>query len=407
MQINLVNDKIHGLNNSFLRQRCGKAVNADTTSPFGPQCKVTISHEGRKLSEQSKQDDAKKETKSFTAARTEKLLIRQQEQDKANQDEYSNIMDEISKVMGSIQNSYEAGEDKETISKKQEALQRLLDLKARQEEENKKRAEDAASQAAGSSKAQGEIDRKNADLYMLLKSFEEKDEDEDAKGSSGKSKQTDAQDSQGSGGDQFQESATMLGATAAKRELQAKGVVEELSNDGYDKLAKVDEMMHDVWAEVDLAMEALGKDNLSDDEKNQLMSEHLETARSMYMGNYSEMKNLRKSGLQEIRDARELDFKRIEIDQLGGVDEAKQTIMDAGVKAALNEIAQGTLDKASEELEERVQEAIDKRDDVSGTEEDEEAEKEIEIETEKEAEKEPENAESEMPEEEKMSILKN
>lgn len=368
MQISIANGGVNSLNNNFLRQQRSQSVNTETGNPFGPQCRVTISREGRKLSAQSKQN----ESNNMTAARSERLLLRQQEQTKESENESSNLMDEISKVMGSIQNSYEAGEDKETITKKQAALQRLLDLKAQQEEENKQRAEAAANQAAGTSKSQEEIDRKSADLYMMLKSFEEQEEDEEEEaGGSGKEHAGEnADNAQSSVGDQFQQSAAMLGASSAKRELQAKGVVEDLADDGYARLAEVDGMMHDIWAEVDMAKEALGQEGLSEDEKNQLMSEHLESARSMYMANYSEMAHLRRSGLQEIRDAGELESKRVELDLLDGVDGTKQTIVEAGVTAVLQEASQGTLDKASEELEERVQEAIDERNDVvSGSEE--------------------------------------
>ena len=48
-------------------------------------------------------------------------------------------------------------------------------MKARQEEENKQQVENAADSAAAASKGQEEIDQKNADLYMMLKSFEEDD----------------------------------------------------------------------------------------------------------------------------------------------------------------------------------------------------------------------------------------
>ena len=51
-----------------------------------------------------------------------------------------------------------------------------------------------------------------------------------------------------------------------------------------------------------------------------------------------------------------------------------QACLDSGVDAALNEVSQGTIEKASDELEQRVQELIDKRNDItSSTEETEEA----------------------------------
>lgn len=77
------------------------------------------------------------------------------------------------------------------------------------------------------------------------------------------------------------------------------------------------------------------------------------------------MMNLRTAGIQETKDARELELKHIKLTPLDGVDRARQSILDSGVDAALNEVSQGTIEKASDELEQRVQELIDKRNDIT------------------------------------------
>ena len=361
-----------------------KVLKTSKGNVFGAQCKVTISREGRILSEQMKAAEPKR----FTAASTERLLLRQQKQDEMSKKEQADTLSEISGLMSSIKNSYDAGEDKETISNKQEALNRLFALKEQQERENKQRAEDAAGSAAGASKEQEEIDKKNADLYLLLKTLEEKDEEEHVDDTDAKSDTADAEDNQGSVGDQFQESASMLGASAAKRELAAKGMIDGMFDSGYGRLAQADAMMHEIQEELGLAAESLGKENLSEEERNQLMSEHIARANNMMMSNYGEMMDLRRKGHQEIRDAKELELKHIAINPLDGVDRAKQTILDAGAAAALQEASQGTLDRASGELEKKVQEEIDKRNDVGAvSDQDEEQKKAEEIAEEKEAEK--------------------
>lgn len=368
MQMNTVNGFYNHLNfdmrvgnSNSLNHLRGNVAKTNTGNVFGPQCKVTISREGRKLSEQMPESEPKR----FTAVSTERLLLRQQKQDEMSKSEQSDTLSEISSLMSSIKSSYAAGEDKETIENKQEALNRLLNLKAQQEEENKQRVKDAASSAVGASKEQEEIDRKNSDLYLLLKTLEEKEEDEEG-GSGTKSDTVDAGDENGQSsiGDGFWQSASMLGASAAKRELAAKGMIDDMFNSGYGRLAKADEVMHEIQAELDLAAESLGKANLSEAEKNQLVSEHIERATNMMLSDYGEMRDLRRKGHQEIQDAKELELKHIEVNPLGGVDKAKQMILDAGAAAALHEVSQGTLDKASKELEERVQEEIDKRNDV-------------------------------------------
>lgn len=361
-----------------------KVLKTSKGNVFGAQCKVTISREGRILSEQMKAAEPKR----FTAASTERLLLRQQKQDEMSKKEQADTLSEISGLMSSIKNSYDAGEDKETISNKQEALNLLFALKEQQERENKQRAEGAAGSAAGASKEQEEIDKKNADLYLLLKTLEEKDEEEHVDDTGAKSDTADAEDNQGSVGDQFQESASMLGASAAKRELAAKGMIDGMFDSGYGRLAQADAMMHEIQEELGLAAESLGKENLSEEERNQLMSEHIARANNMMMSNYGEMMDLRRKGHQEIRDAKELELKHIAINPLDGVDRAKQTILDAGAAAALQEASQGTLDRASGELEKKVQEEIDKRNDVGAvSDQDEEQKKAEEIAEEKEAEK--------------------
>lgn len=407
MQINIVTGNLADMrvganslrSNMSLRQN-GNAVQTNAESVFGPQCKVTISREGRRLSEQSKSA----EQKSFTAAATERLLLRQQKQNEADKNEQSDTINEISELISSIKNSYAAGEDKETIENKQEALNRLLDLKARQEEENKQRVEDAAGNAAGASRDQEEIDRKNADLYLILKTLEEQEKDEE-ENAGGSETEYDAEgtDAQQNTGDRFQESASALGASAAKRELQAKGMIDGMFDRGYSRLAEADAMMREVQAELDLAEESLGKANLSEDEKYQLMSEHTGRANNMMLSNYGEMMDLRRKGHQEIRDAQELELRHIAVNPLDGVDRAKQAIMEAGVTAAFNEVSQGALDKASEELEERVQDAIDRRDDVvSDPDEDEE-----QVKAEEAREEEKDEALEEQEESEKKSNLMN
>lgn len=387
-----------GMGRSGMRIGSGSRLRAGATglgagSAFGAKCVVTISGEGRKLSAQMNAE----KPKSFAAAGTERLLLREQRQAETNRKEQSDTLGEISGLMSEIRRSNAAGEDKETITAKQDALNRLFDLKARQEEENEQRIKDAAGSAAGASKEQEEIDRKNADLYLMLKSLEEKEEDERGEDPDPGTEKDTADTDGNRVGDPYQEAASILGASAAKRELEVKNMIDGMFKSGYGKLAEADGMMRDAQTELDLAAEALGRTDLSDAEREQLVSEHMERAHSMTTSNYGEMMDLRRKGHQEIRDAREVEQKHIDVSPLDGVDSAKQAIMDAGAAAALNEVSQGALDKASGELEERVQEAIDERNDAgSRTDEEEVQEKAEEIAAEKAEEKEENEEENEI-----------
>lgn len=335
-------------------------VNTKSKDAFGANCKVTISKEGRKKSEQSKQPAAR----SIIESQTERLLLREQEQVERFQMEQSNLIDEISKMARSLQNSYNAGADEETIQKQQDALNRMRDLKKRQEEENEQRVKDAMNGVSGSSKEQQEIDRKNEELLMLIKILEEQEDEEGGTAGTEGGSEADSEE-QDSAGAQIQESASKLGVSAARRELETKAVIDELRDDGYANLAKAREMMSDVNAELQSAEEAAHKENLSDDEREQLVSHHTKMAYDLMVANYEEMSDLRRKGLQEIQDARDLDLKHIDINPLGGVQKAQQTILDAGAQAALQGAASDVLDKASQELEDRVQAALDKRNDIT------------------------------------------
>ena len=381
MQINMVNNyrsfQVQNHNPAaWMRGKVQQTAKAQDV--FGAQCKVTISGEGRKLSRESES-----EAKSFSAGSAERMLLRAQEQKAQEQKQHSGTLDEISDLMSEIQSCYSSGESKETIEKKQDALQRLIDLKARQEEENNKLTEYAADSAASSSMGQQEVDQKNADLYMMLKSFEEQEDEEEGAGedASDKSNGAGQEEKLGSAGEQFEQAASMLGVSAAKREMQVTAAVDELMQDGYDKIAQSYAMMHDVQTELNLAMEAAGKENLSEEERRELVSGHLASANGLMRSNYAEMMKLRKSGIQETKDARELEQEHIRLNPLDGVAQAKQTILDNGVDAALNEVSQGTIEKASDELEQRVQELIDKRNDITSDEDESEKAQETEEKT--------------------------
>lgn len=64
------------------------------------------------------------------------------------------------------------------------------------------------------------------------------------------------------------------------------------------------------------------------------------------------------------------------------MDRVKQSILDSGVDAALNEVSQGTIEKASNELEQRVQDLLDKRNDITSDADESEETQELEEKTE-------------------------
>lgn len=367
MQIKIANynTNAHIMSNTS-QKSASQFAKANTGNVFGQRCKVTISHEGRKLSEQASKTQTRK---SMKAAKVDRMLIRQQQQQEDYQDEYSKMLDSVNSMIRSVQESNTSAEDVDTIQKKQEALKEMIDLKEQQDKENEQRMKEAESALAAASKQQAEIDRKNKDLLLLLKSFSD-DEDEE-NGSHSSKHNGESKEEQSSIGEKLGQSASELGVSAAKRELQTLGVIQELENDGLGLLSDVREMISDINAELINAEEVLQDSSISEEDRKQMAAEYAQRAVNKATANYGDMLRMKAKGLQEKRDANELKTKHIVINPLDDVSKMQQVLMDASADTILHEEAQGKIDETSQEIEELIQDEIDKRDHISNGSEDE------------------------------------
>ncbi len=346
---NLSNEKLHG---KPLGQSMGSGISA--------QCKVTISKEGRRLSAQSKQEPTQKPQ----MGQVERALLRQQKQDTDYKEEHSRLVNEIASLKNSLHNTG-AIEDKETIERKQQALEKMESLKKLQEEENKQRLKAAAGGLAGISKEQGEIDKSNSELYMMLKSFEEEEEETDGQEGSHKTDSAkETPDEAESISEKTRQSAAMLGVSAARREMASKDVVEELKQEGLDMLAQVNDLMNEITSGLKEAEEIMNDTDRSEAERLQLASEAIDRSRNVLMGSAEDMIRMRGRGLQRLQDARELKLKRIQTDPLENVADAQQSMIAMADRQVIGEAAEKLLSKSSQELADRVQEEIDKRNDI-------------------------------------------
>lgn len=336
----------------------GKAHGKVSGLDAGPQCKVTISREGRRLSGQA-------QARSVQAGQMERVLLRQQDQKEKYKEEHSRLVDEIASLRNTLNNTG-AVADKETIEKKQMALDEMESLKKLQEEENKQRLKAAAGGIAGISEEQGEVDKENADLYVMLKSFEEEEEDGEGQEVSGETEDGEAAaENADSMSDKIRQSAGMLGVSAARREMASKDVVEELRQDGMDKLAQVKSIMNEITGGLKEAEEIMRDDSYGDAERYQLATEALGRSRDILMSSMGDLIEMRGKALQELQDARELKLKRLEMDPLENVGGARERLMTLASEAAFSEASEKVLSEASQELADRVQEEIDKRNDAA------------------------------------------
>lgn len=342
----------------------------------GPQCKVTISKEGRKLSEQSDRQPAK----SAQSLKAEKMMLRQQkesEQADETQNEYLDLLEEINNSIKSMNNSYQAGADQETVEKKQQVIRAMREQKQKQLEENQRKAKEAQQMAMQSSEVQDEIDKNNRDLLVMLKSIEEsektEEENEQKGGNAEENGSNDAQ-SENSVSDAIQNSAAQFTASSARRELDVVGMIHALNEEGHAYLDKADEIVKNALEEAESLKELLADGNYTDAEKEEAVSRY----REKVMGGYSDLSTYRRRGLQMIRDSKECRIEHIKYNPLQGMDETKDSMMQSAVDAAFNEATQGKLDETSQELEDAVEALIDERNDrdhVEGSKEEPEEEK--------------------------------
>ena len=169
---NSVNTKAvqNGQSNSALAQ-----VN---NNMFTPQCKVTISREGKRL---SRQQDEQLPGSAQDAAVRRTMLRRDEESEKKEKitDGYREQLKNIQREIDSLNRSFKTEATKETIEKEQKVLRDMREQVKTQLAENQKRAEEAQTMAMQSSKYQEDIDGNNRKLWTLLKTLEEAEKAEE------------------------------------------------------------------------------------------------------------------------------------------------------------------------------------------------------------------------------------
>lgn len=378
MQISLfTGNRVNVIAGGTIRTNGQSAQN--TGSTFGAQCKVTISREGKRLSEQLNTGT----TRSAQSIKAEKLLLRQQEQTSGADDaknEYLALLEEINSKVNAISHSYDSGSDLETIKKKQDLIRAIHEQKQKQLEENQRNAKEAQQLAMQSSIQQDEIDKNNRDLLIMLESIRESEKREEEQAEDGKGASEDAQTENGSNaengvGDVIQNAAAHFGAASARREMNVTGMIRALGEDGHSYLAKADAIVRGAANELANIEEALLSDDFSEDEKKQFVLNYHKKMiadcgdfnQYRYCG-IQEIKDARRRGIQMIKDARDCKIEHIACNPLQGVEETKASMMQSAVDAVFNEETQGKLDEFSEELEDTVEELIDERNDVEHSE---------------------------------------
>lgn len=344
-------------------------------SMLSPQCRVSISKEGKRLSGQ--QNVQRQE--NFKEAAVRRVMLRRDEESEQNKkitDGYREQLNNIQKEIRSLNKSYTASASKETVEKEQAVLRAMREQKQFQMEENQRRAKEAQELAAmQSSKYQDEIDGNNRQLWVLLKTLEEAEKaKEERKGDytedDGGSNMPEAQNSVS---DTIQNSATKFVKESVRRDQYAYGKLEGLIEEGHRLIKLANEITNNILKASENAMAALDDENHTDDMRAEL-TDNLQGAA---MSGYSDVAKYRSNGLHMLQTARDYKLKRIADDPLAGMQETKEGMMLSASDIAIGEEVRSRLDETSKEIAKEVQELIDERNDVNRALEEEKEEQRI------------------------------
>ena len=353
---------------------------------FTPQCKVTISREGKRLSRQQ----AEQPQGNAQDVAVKRMMLRWNEESEQSEkitDGYREQLQDIEKYISSLNSSFKTEADGETIEKEQEVLRALREQKQAQLEENQRRAQEARELAETySAKYQEEIDGNNRKLWTLLKTLEEaeKAEEEREGGAKEGDSASDTPEAGNSVSDTIQNLATQFATASMGRDLYVDGKLEGLSVEGHQLVDFANTITSTILEESEKVRAALDDEKYTDDMLAELMDHFQEQAAL----SYDQVEKNRSYGLHILQEVRDYKIKRIADNPLAGLQETKDSMMMSAADAVLGEARQNRLEETSKELEDEVQKLIEKRNSVDRTqvekEEDEEEEEEEKVEDSKE-----------------------
>ncbi len=357
---------------------------------FGPECRVTISREGRKL---SRQQTVRSETGNAQSVREERMLLRQQEEaDLAAEirEGYREELNEIDEQIKALNASYASWEEEmrgdlefqesrlgrtmnETVKELKSLKESLEEQKDYQTEEAQRRKREAQQMAMQqSARCNEEIDENNQDLVTLLKTIEEVKKAEDGRENDETEGGSEASGAGDSVSEAIQDSAVRFMSSSASRE---KGVEEMLAHAGesglfyFDVAEAVTQSVLQKTADI---RTALDNEVLTDEQLEEMMQKFREEMKL----NYKDVKYSRSFGMDVLRTVRSAGIEHVGDDSLKGVEEAKRSMMQSSADAVFGEARKGSLEEKSKELADEVEKLIDERNDINKTPEEKKKERE-------------------------------
>lgn len=363
---------------------------AGNKNVFGPECRVTISREGKNRSRQQTAQ-AGAGARGAQSAKEERMLLRQLDEAelaKKVREGYRERLSEIDKQITDYNTSYSKIEMSkvvynaslmaETIEEQLKLRTAMQDQKQYQMEESQRRMREAQQLAIQSSQYKEEIDENNRDLLTLLKTMEEAEKAEEGQenrgekdGGNGKG----AADAGNSVSSLIENSADQFVASSINRERMVEELLTGVEESGRWFLEKADFITQNVLRKSSDIRAALDDSSFTDEQ----IAEMMQSFQEEMAVNYENVKDFRGFGLQILRDTREDKLRHMADDPMKNVQQTKRSMLSSAADAVIGEARQSSLDKASQDLADEVKKLIDERNDadrISQDKEEEEEEKE-------------------------------
>ncbi len=342
---------------------------------FGPECRVTISEAGRKLSEQQAVQK-EKNVRDAQSDKETKILLRQLEEaelSKRTREGYYDELEELEKQIKVMNAAYGRMRDdltyndplmKEVVEQQrllQEAMQEQKDFQA---EESQRKLEEAQKIAAmQASQYKEEIDENNRDLVTVLKTMEEAEKAGDEQEKDALEDDSGVPNTENSASDVIHNSVLGL----MKSSLNHEKGVEEISNMVRDSgnwfLSQANGIAQDLLRKSTFMKGAVYDKSFT----NVQVDEMMQGFRAEVKVKREEAYILGSFGTQVLRDMRDVKIQRIADNPMQDMQQVKEGMMQAAADAALGEARNSSLDETSKELAEEVEELIDERNGIDRT----------------------------------------
>ncbi|MCM1106378.1 MAG: hypothetical protein NC355_05485 [Blautia sp.] len=287
------------------------------------------------------------------------------------EDSYLERLQGVKEKLTSIATAKDPQPSREDIEKMQRAQADMRRMKQFQEETEQQKERELREAKAQDNKWRSEVDRDKGDLLVMLESFEESEKKQEER--EGKKSQEEA-----SGDKPVHEPqklgtvltgyASRLTGAAMGREELLHTDIQNVEDEGVYRLKKAKEEYQSFMQEYDVISRAIAEEDLTEEQKSSLVSAYEEKARggNFRPGGYEEIEKNRKRGLAERQFARDLRREARGVIVMPAMQKIKGELEDAASDTVLNDEAVQQLDQASADLQERVQEKLDERNDIAG-----------------------------------------